>query len=104
MASGLTRNQVPGNRLRVRIPCPPLQKKHGSQVVEWQQLAGRCCFQGSYLSLFCPCREPRHSAGQTCKLTAAAERAGRAGRDDAAIVITTNRTGNDFISTLLKNI
>ena len=24
MASGLTRNQVPGNRLRVRIPCPPL--------------------------------------------------------------------------------
>ena len=26
MASGLTRNQVPGNRLRVRIPCPPLIK------------------------------------------------------------------------------
>lgn len=24
MASGLTRNQVPGNRLRVRLPCPPL--------------------------------------------------------------------------------
>ena len=24
MVSGLTRNQVPGNRLRVRIPCPPL--------------------------------------------------------------------------------
>ena len=24
MASGLTRNQMPGNRLRVRIPCPPL--------------------------------------------------------------------------------
>ena len=24
MASGLTRNQVPGNRLRVRPPCPPL--------------------------------------------------------------------------------
>ncbi len=23
MASGLTRNQMPGNRLRVRIPCPP---------------------------------------------------------------------------------
>jgi hypothetical protein len=26
MVSGLTRNQVPGNRLRVRIPCPPLHK------------------------------------------------------------------------------
>jgi hypothetical protein len=25
MASGLTRNQMPGNRLRVRIPCPPLE-------------------------------------------------------------------------------
>ena len=25
MVSGLTRNQVPGNRLRVRIPCPPLR-------------------------------------------------------------------------------
>ena len=24
MASGLTRNQLPGDRLRVRIPCPPL--------------------------------------------------------------------------------
>jgi hypothetical protein len=24
MVSGLTRNQMPGNRLRVRIPCPPL--------------------------------------------------------------------------------
>ena len=24
MVSSLTRNQVPGNRLRVRIPCPPL--------------------------------------------------------------------------------
>ena len=26
MVSGLTRNQVPGNRLRVRLPCPPLEK------------------------------------------------------------------------------
>jgi hypothetical protein len=26
MVSSLTRNQVPGNRLRVRIPCPPLRK------------------------------------------------------------------------------
>src|ERR1035438_1940000 len=25
-----TRNQVPGNRLRVRLPCPPLEKKQGS--------------------------------------------------------------------------
>ncbi len=24
MASGLTRNQMPSNRLRVRLPCPPL--------------------------------------------------------------------------------
>ena len=24
MVSGLTRNQLPGDRLRVRIPCPPL--------------------------------------------------------------------------------
>ena len=24
LASSLTRNQVPGNRLRVRVPCPPL--------------------------------------------------------------------------------
>jgi hypothetical protein len=24
LASSLTRNQVPGNRLRVRLPCPPL--------------------------------------------------------------------------------
>ena len=26
MVSSLTRNQVPGNRLRVRLPCPPLIK------------------------------------------------------------------------------
>jgi hypothetical protein len=26
MASGHTGNVVPGNRLRVRLPCPPLQK------------------------------------------------------------------------------
>ena len=26
MASRLTRNQLPGNRLRVRLPCPPLEK------------------------------------------------------------------------------
>ncbi len=25
MASGLLGMQVPGNRLRVRVPCPPLQ-------------------------------------------------------------------------------
>ena len=25
MVRNLTRNQAPGNRLRVRIPCPPLQ-------------------------------------------------------------------------------
>src|SRR3954453_11593773 len=31
MASGLTRNQVPGNRLRVRIPCPPLRLVATSQ-------------------------------------------------------------------------
>lgn len=31
LASSLTRNQVPGNRLWVRIPCPPLQQvAHGS--------------------------------------------------------------------------
>ncbi len=28
MVSGLTRNQVPGNRLRVRLPCPPLLKPY----------------------------------------------------------------------------
>lgn len=27
MASGLIRNQMPGDRLRVRPPCPPLQQK-----------------------------------------------------------------------------
>lgn len=27
LASSLTRNQVPGNRLRVRVPCPPLAKE-----------------------------------------------------------------------------
>lgn len=27
MVSGLTRNQLPENRLRVRIPCPPLDSK-----------------------------------------------------------------------------
>jgi hypothetical protein len=26
LASGLTRNQVPGNRLGVRVPCPPLSR------------------------------------------------------------------------------
>ena len=26
MVRNLIRNQAPGNRLRVRIPCPPLQK------------------------------------------------------------------------------
>ena len=54
MASGLTRNQVPGNRLRVRIPCPPLQKKHGSQADDWQLLVSLWCFQGADLPLFCP--------------------------------------------------
>jgi hypothetical protein len=32
MASGHTGNVVPGNRLRVRVPCPPLVKegdRHG---------------------------------------------------------------------------
>jgi hypothetical protein len=29
MASGLTGTEVPGNRLRVRVPCPPLSP--------WQQ-------------------------------------------------------------------
>ena len=39
MASSLTRNQVPGNRLRVRIPCPPLDWKGSSQVVGSLSLA-----------------------------------------------------------------
>ena len=37
MASGLTRNQVPGNRLRVRIPCPPLW--HVAKPVAWQRVS-----------------------------------------------------------------
>lgn len=28
MVSGHTGNVVPGNRLRVRLPCPPLRKRH----------------------------------------------------------------------------
>ena len=35
MASGLTRNQVPGNRLRVRIPCPPLSNI-AADVTRWR--------------------------------------------------------------------
>jgi hypothetical protein len=42
MASGLTRNQVLRKELGVRVPCPPLQKKHGSQVGKWQPFASRC--------------------------------------------------------------
>ena len=35
MVSSLTRNQVPGNRLRVRIPCPPLLiHKHLRRLAE----------------------------------------------------------------------
>ena len=39
MVSGLTRNQVPGHRLRVRIPCPPLTIKTSTQVVVYQLFA-----------------------------------------------------------------
>jgi hypothetical protein len=35
MVSGLTRNQVPGNRLRVRIPCPPLSRNCREHAVFW---------------------------------------------------------------------
>lgn len=40
MASGLTRNQVPGNRLRVRIPCPPLWQASGFAEVFFISRAG----------------------------------------------------------------
>ena len=33
MASRLIRNQLPGNRLRVRVPCPPLYAKPPTQPV-----------------------------------------------------------------------
>jgi hypothetical protein len=39
MVSGLTRNQVPGNRLRVRIPCPPLRSYPQAQVATKAVLA-----------------------------------------------------------------
>ena len=39
MASGLTRNQMPGNRLRVRLPCPPLAQNQSSQVIDLASLA-----------------------------------------------------------------
>jgi nicotinamidase-related amidase/type 1 glutamine amidotransferase len=46
MASGLTRNQMPGNRLRVRIPCPPLRNLKRRLIVHaafvLPMLAGLC--------------------------------------------------------------
>jgi hypothetical protein len=38
MVRNLIRNQAPGNRLRVRIPCPPLQQ---------QCFLGASCLNGS---------------------------------------------------------
>ena len=32
MVSRLTRNQLPGNRLRVRLPCPPPEKVEQNPV------------------------------------------------------------------------
>ena len=32
MASGFIGNEVPGNRLRVRVPCPPLKKSELTAV------------------------------------------------------------------------
>ena len=59
MASGLTRNQVPGNRLRVRIPCPPLAKP---------------CVANSYASLFVPCLYEESGASCRCYAGATGER------------------------------
>ena len=39
MASGLTGNEVPGNRLWVRVPCPPLES---CQAKLSGRLAGLC--------------------------------------------------------------
>jgi hypothetical protein len=39
MASGLTRNQMPGNRLRVRIPCPPLELRRLVSVSNVENVA-----------------------------------------------------------------
>jgi hypothetical protein len=54
MVSGLTRNQVPGNRLRVRIPCPPLlhEDRSVSQEVNFcQAFFGLMLTGGSYVAL-----------------------------------------------------
>ena len=39
MVSGLIRNQLPGNRLRVRLPCPPLSILGSSEVTAVQSFA-----------------------------------------------------------------
>jgi hypothetical protein len=39
MVSGHTGNVVPGNRLRVRVPCPPLAQNLSLQAVDLASLA-----------------------------------------------------------------
>lgn len=39
MASGHTGNVVPGNRLRVRVPCPPLVQTQSPQATIHTSLA-----------------------------------------------------------------
>jgi hypothetical protein len=39
MVSGHTGNVVPGNRLRVRIPCPPLDLRRRARVAVVENVA-----------------------------------------------------------------
>jgi hypothetical protein len=50
MASGHTGNVVPGNRLRVRLPCPPLFTK--AVVVKGERLLV-CAFANFFVSQVC---------------------------------------------------
>ena len=43
MVSRLTRNQLPGNRLRVRLPCPPPEKVEQNPALSTED-AGVFCF------------------------------------------------------------
>ena len=58
MASGFIGNEVPGNRLRVRVPCPPLKN-----TVFW-----RCFFYALTLPPYQGSRRGRSKGRHRCSL------------------------------------
>ncbi len=55
MASGYTGNVVPRKGLRVRVSCPPLRKRRGSQVSFCQWLASPLCYhRATFTQASCP--------------------------------------------------